>query len=137
MSKMIFVSLPVRDLAKAKAFYEALGAANNPQFTDETSACMVFSETIFVMLLTHDKWAFFSKKPIADAHTASEVLLTLSCDSRDAVNALTEASGNAGGVTDVNPSQDYGFMFGRTFEDLDGHMWQAMWMDMSAIPAQE
>jgi predicted lactoylglutathione lyase len=136
MSKMIFVSLPVRDLAKAIAFYQALGAVNNPQFTDETSACMVLSDTIFVMLLTHDKWASFTKKPIADARMTSEVMLTLSCDSRDAVNALTEASGNAGGVTDPNPSQDYGFMFGRSFEDPDGHMWQAMWMDLNAMPAR-
>jgi uncharacterized protein len=137
MSKMIFVSLPVRDLAQAKVFYEAIGAVNNPQFTDETAACMVFSDTIFVMLLTHDKWASFTRKPIADARMTSEVMLTLSCDSRDAVNALTEASGNAGGVTDPNPSQDYGFMFGRSFEDPDGHMWQAMWMDLNAMPARQ
>ena len=137
MSKMIFVNLPVRDLAKARAFYEALGAVNNPQFSDETSACMVFSEAIFVMLQTHAKWTVFTAKPIADAHAASEVMLALSCDSRDAVNAMAEASGTAGGIVDVNPKQDHGFMLGRSFEDPDGHIWEAVWMDLSAMPGRE
>ncbi len=136
MSKMIFVNMAVRDLGKARAFYEAIGATSNPQFSDETSACMVFSDTIHVMLMTHDKWGFFTKKPIADAHAASEVMLAISCDSRDAVNAMAEAARNADGVTDVNPPQDHGFMLNRSFEDPDGHIWEAIWMDMSAIPAQ-
>ena len=92
MSKMIFVNLPVRDLAKAKAFYEAIGAVNNPQFSDATSACMVVSDTIFVMLLTHDKWAFFTKKPIADSRNASEAMLAISCDTRQAVDTMTDAA---------------------------------------------
>lgn len=137
MSRMIFVNLPVRNLPKARAFYEALGATNNPQFTDETGACMVFSEAIHVMLLTHAKWAVFTKKPISDAHVAGEVMLALSGDSRDAVNAMADAAGKAGGAADVNPPQDYGFMFGRSFEDPDGHVWEVIWMDPKGMPAQE
>lgn len=133
MSKMIFVNLPVRDLPKSRAFYEALGATNNPQFSDETAACMVFSDSIFVMLLTHAKWGFFTKKPISDSHKASEVMLALSGDSRDTVNAMADAAGTAGGVADVNPPQDHGFMFGRSFEDPDGHVWEVIWMDPSAL----
>jgi len=133
VTKMIFVNLPVRNLQKARAFYEAIGATNNPQFSDDTSACMVLSETIHVMLLTHTKWAVFTKKPISDAHAGSEVMLALSSDSRDAVNATANAAGKAGGVADVNPPQDHGFMFGRSFEDPDGHIWEVMWMDPSAL----
>ena len=133
MARMIFVNLPVRDLPKARAFYEAIGAANNPQFSDETAACMVLSDTIYVMLLTHEKWAVFTKKPISEAHAASEVMLALSFDSRDAVNAVTDAAGRAGGVADVNSPQDHGFMMSRSFEDLDGHVWEALWMDPNAM----
>ncbi len=136
MSKMIFVNLPVRNLPKAKAFYAALGATNNPQFTDETAACMVFSDAINVMLLTHPKWATFTKKPISDAHKAGEVMLALSCDSRDAVNTMADAAGEAGGVADGNPPQDHGFMFSRSLEDPDGHVWEAMWMDPEGMPAK-
>ena len=136
MNKMIFVNLPVRDLPKARTFYEALGATNNPQFTDETAACMVFSETIHVMLLTHDKWSVFTNKPISDAHAASEVMLALSGDSREAVDLMADAAGRTGGVADVNPPQDQGLMYGRSFEDPDGHIWEVMWMDLSAMPAQ-
>ena len=136
MAAMIFVNLPVRDLAKARAFYEAIGAKNNPQFSDNTSACMVISETIFVMLLTHDKWTVFTKKKISDAHAASEVMLALSTDSRDAVNAMADAARAGGGVIDVNPPQDLGFMFGRSFEDPDGHIWEAFWMDPKSAAGQ-
>ena len=136
MSRMIFVNLPVRDLKKARAFYEAIGATNNPRFTDDTAACMVFSDTINVMLLTHEKWAFFTKKPIADAHKASEVMLALSFESRDAVNAAAEAAGKAGGVTDCNPPKDYTFMLNRNVEDPDGHVWEIAWMDLKRIPAK-
>ena len=137
MTKMISISLPVHNLPKAMAFYAAIGATNNPQFTDETAACMVFSEAIQVMLLTHDKWASFTKKPIADAHLASEVALALSCDSRDAVNAMAVAAGNAGGVVDINPPQDHGFMMSRSFEDMDGHVWEPIWMDLKGMPANQ
>ena len=136
MSRMIFVNLPVRDLARSRAFYEAIGAVNNPHFSDDTSACMVLSDAISVMLLTHPKWATFTKKPIADATQACEVMLALSCDSRDAVNATAVAAGKAGGVVDSNPPQDHGFMLVRDVEDPDGHVWELMWMDQSGMPAQ-
>lgn len=128
MSRMIFVNLPVEDLTRAKAFYEALGFTNNPQFSDDTAACMVWSETIFVMILTHAKWATFTDRPIPDKGS-SEVALCLACDSRDEVEALARAAGDAGGVVDVNPAQDHGFMMSRSFTDLDGHVWEPMWMD--------
>lgn len=135
MPRMIFVNLPVRDLAKATAFYQAIGATRNPAFSDDTAACMVFSETIYAMLLTHDKWAFFTQKPIADAHKAGAVMLALTCDDRAAVDAMARAAGGAGGRADVNPPQDHGFMFSRSFEDPDGHVWEAFWMDPKAVPA--
>jgi uncharacterized protein len=134
MSRMIFVNLPVGDLAKAVAFYTAIGATNNPHFTDETAACMVFSDTIHVMLLTHAKWATFTTKPIVNAHAANEVMIALTCESRDAVNAMVNAAAKAGGKTDVNPQQDFGFMLNRNFQDLDGHIWEAFWMDPSGLP---
>lgn len=135
MARMIFVNLPVRDLPKAKAFYEAIGAMNNPQFTDDTAACMVFSDTINVMLLTHPKWSSFTTKPIPDAHQANEVMLALSCDSRNDVNMMAGSAGKNGGIADVNPPQDYGFMFNRSFADPDGHIWEAVWMDPNGMPA--
>ena len=131
MSKLIFVNLPVADLARAKAFYEAIGAVNNPQFTDETAACMVFSETIHVMLLTHAKFQEFTPKRVADAHATSEVLIAISEDSRDAVDAITEQALAAGGK-EAREKQDYGFMYSRSFEDPDGHIWEPMWMDLAA-----
>lgn len=134
MSKMIFVNLPVTDLKRSMAFYAAVGAANNPAFTDDTAACMVLSDTIHVMLLTHDKWRQFTSKPIVDAHASAQVLLCLSAASRDEVSAIVEKAGTAGGKADPTPTQDYGFMFGRSFEDPDGHIWEIMWMDPGAIP---
>lgn len=136
MSKMIFVNLPVTDLQRSMAFYEAVGATNNPHFTDATAACMVISETIYVMLLTHDKWRQFTSKPIVDAHANAQVLLCLSAGSRDEVSALVDKATAAGGKADPTPTQEYGVMFGRSFEDLDGHIWEIMWMDPSAIPPQ-
>jgi predicted lactoylglutathione lyase len=136
MPRQLFVNLPVRDLPKAKAFYEAIGAVNNPQFSDDTAACMVLSDTIFVMLLTHPKWASFTRKPIADAHQASEVMLALNADDRQAVDTIVAAAGAHGGKADVNPVQDLGFMYGRSFEDVDGHIWETFVMDMSQMPAQ-
>ncbi|MFL6695962.1 MAG: VOC family protein [Vitreoscilla sp.] len=134
MAKQIFINLPVRDLPKAKAFYEAIGAVNNPQFTDDTAACMVLSDTIFVMLLTHPKWAFFTSKPIVDARESSEVMLALSADDRASVDAMVDAAGAHGGKADVNAKQDLGFMYGRSFEDVDGHIWETIFMDMSQMP---
>lgn len=135
MSKMIFINLPVTDLKKSMAFYEAIGAANNPQFTDETAACMVVSDNIHVMLLTHDKWHTFTSKEIPDAHKSAQVLLCLSSDIKEGVSQLVDAAVGAGGKADPTPTQDFGFMFGRSFEDPDGHIWEIMWMDMSAMPA--
>lgn len=135
MTRMIFVNLPVTDLKKAVAFYEAVGATNNPQFTDDTAACMVFSDSIHVMLLTHEKFAQFSPKPIADARTSAQAILCLSADSRADVDAITEKAGSAGGKIDLNEADDYGWMYGRSFEDLDGHMWAINWMDLAAFAA--
>jgi uncharacterized protein len=132
MSKLIFVNLPVSDLPKSIAFYEAIGAVKNEQFTDHTAACMVFSETIHVMLLTHDKFRQFTPKKIANAREATEVLICMSADGRDDVDATLAKAEAAGGAVDIGPKQDYGFMYGRSFEDLDGHIWEVMWMDLAA-----
>ena len=134
MAKLIFVNLPVADLASATAFYQAIGAAKNEQFCDDTASCMVFSETIHAMLLTHDKFRQFTPKKIADAKTSSEVLICISADSREAVDDITEKALAAGG-REAREKQDYGFMYGRSFEDLDGHIWEPMWMDMEAATA--
>ncbi|MBQ24705.1 VOC family protein [Alcanivorax sp.] len=132
MTRMIFVNLPVADLAVAMNFYSALGFENNPQFTDETAACMVWSETIHVMLLTHDKWRTFTDRPIPPS-SSSEVMLALSFDSRDAVDAVNTAAAENGGTADINPVQDLGFMYNRNLADPDGHVWEMMWMDMAAM----
>lgn len=136
MTKMLFVNLPVKDLAKSKAFYEALGFENNPTFSDDTAACMVVSDAIYVMLLTHEKWKSFTDKAIPDAKTSAQVMLAISCDSREAVDDMIKRAASAGGTPDCNPKQDYPFMYGRDFEDLDGHVWEPNWFDMSAIPAE-
>lgn len=133
MTRMIFVNLPVTDLTASMAFYTALGFKNNPAFTDETAACMVWSEAINVMLLTHDKWRTFTSRPIPPK-TSSEVLLALACESRDAVDRMSMAAACHGGQADINPTQDMGFMYHRSLGDLDGHVWEMMWMDPSAIP---
>jgi uncharacterized protein len=135
MTKMIFINLPVTDLKRSMAFYEAVGAPNNPQFTDDTAACMVFSDSIHVMLLTHDKWRCFTPKAIPDAHQSAQVMLCLSSDTKVGVSELVEKAAASGGKPDPLPTQDFGFMFGRSFEDPDGHIWETMWMDMSSIPA--
>ncbi len=132
MSKMIFINLPVTDLKASMAFYSALGFENNPQFTDDTAACMVWSETINVMLLTHEKWRTFTDRPIPPS-TSSEVMLAISCESRDAVDTMNEAGSNHGGTADINPIQDHGFMYNRNLADPDGHVWEIMWMDMAAM----
>ena len=131
MAQMIFVNLPVTDLPKSMAFYEAIGAVNEPKFTNDQAACMVFSDTIFVMLLTHPFFAGFTDKPIADAHASCQVLLCLSRDSRDGVDAITEQAIAAGG-RETRAAQDMGQMYSRSFEDPDGHVWEPMWMDAAA-----
>jgi uncharacterized protein len=135
MAKMIFVNLPVTDLERSVSFYEAVGATRNPQFSDHTAACMVVSDTIHVMLLTHDKWRQFTSKPIVDAHASAQVALCLTEDTREGVDVFVEKAGPAGGKIDPNPIQDHGFMYGRSFEDPDGHTWEAVWMDMEAALA--
>ena len=132
MSQMIFVNLPVSDLAAARRFLETLGATNEPKFTDETAAAMKFSDSIFFMLLTHDKYRQFTPLPIADAKTSSGVLLCLSRDSRDAVDNSVDAAVAAGGKADPSPKQDYGVMYGRSVTDPDGNHFELMWMDPAA-----
>jgi predicted lactoylglutathione lyase len=134
MTKKIFVSLPVTNLEASTTFYESLGFVNNAALTDDTAACMVWSETISVMLLTHAKWRTFTSRPIPPS-TSSEVALNLSCDSREAVDAMNAAAGANGGTADINPIEDHGFMYGRDMADPDGHIWGAMWMDMAAMPS--
>ena len=129
--KMIFVNLPVTDLVRSTAFYEAIGATKNPQFSDDLASCMVFSDTIHVMLLTHDFFRTFTAKPIADAHVSTEVLICFSADSRAGVDAMIAKAANRGRI-DVRPPQDHGFMYGRNFEDPDGHIFEVMWMDVEA-----
>ncbi len=133
MTKMIFVNLPVVDLPKSVAFYEALGFAQNPTFSDETAVAMVWSETIHVMLLTHDKWNSFTTRLIPP-NDSSQVMLALSLGSRAEVDAMNEAAEAHGGVADINPPQDHGFMYGRDFLDPDGHIWGPFWMDQAAMP---
>jgi uncharacterized protein len=132
MTKMIFVNLPVAELSTSKRFYEAIGFTNNPQFSDDTAACMVWSDTIHVMLLTHDKYRQFTTKAIANARTTSEVLICISADSRADVDGMVGKAQSAGTVIDPTPTQDFGFMYGRSFEDPDGHIWEVMWMDVTA-----
>jgi uncharacterized protein len=134
MARMIFVNLPVTDLKRSMAFYEAVGAANEPKFSNEAAAMMRFSEHVNVMLLTHDFWRTFTTRPIPNAHESAQVLLCLSADSKQAVDAQVEAARTAGGKPDPTPTQDMGgMMYGRSFEDPDGHIWEVMWMAPQAV----
>jgi len=132
MSRMIFVNLPVADLARSVAFYEAVGFTRNPQFSDDTAACMVLTDVIHVMLLTHDKFRQFAPREIGDARRTTSAILCISCEDRAAVDQMTE-SALAAGSTEPNEPDEYGFMYGRSFEDPDGHLWAPMWMDVSAL----
>jgi uncharacterized protein len=133
MAKLIFINLPVSDLKRATAFYQAIGAVKNEQFCDDTASCMVFSDTIHAMLMTHDKYRQFTTKTIADARTTSQVLLCISADSRTEVDDVVGKAGSASGVIDPSPVDEYDFMYGRSFEDLDGHLWGVNWMDLEAM----
>jgi predicted lactoylglutathione lyase len=137
MQKLIFLNLPVADLPRATAFYQAIGATKNEQFCDGTASCMVFSQTIHVMLLTHDKFRQFTPKPIADAKTSNEVLICVSAANPAEVDDIVTKAGAAGGRIDPSPKDDYGWMYGRSFEDLDGHMWGVNWMDLEAAKAAQ
>ena len=135
MSKMIFINLPVTDLDRSIAFYEAIGGSKEPKFSNEQAAMIVLSDTIHVMLLTHDFYRTFTGKPIADAHNSSQVLLALSAESTGEVDATVDKASAAGGKADPGPKQEMGeLMYGRSFEDPDGHIWEVMWMDPTAIP---
>ncbi|QIK96817.1 lactoylglutathione lyase [Sphingomonas sp. HDW15A] len=134
MTKKIFVNLPITDLNRAVAFYEAIGGTKNEQFSNEQAAAIVLSDSIYVMLLTNDFYRTFTAKPIIDAHAMSGVLLALSCDSKADVDAMVEKAVAAGGKGDPGPKQDFGFMYGRSFEDPDGHHWEPHWMDLAAAP---
>jgi len=136
MAKKIFINLPVADLKKAMAFYTAIGFTNNPQFTDETAACMVLTEEIFVMLLTKKKFNEFTKKEIGNTVKTASVINSLSVDSNDEVNTMIEKALKAGGK-EPNEAKDYGFMQQRSFEDLDGHLWEVLYMDLSKFPQQQ
>jgi predicted lactoylglutathione lyase len=127
---MIFVNLPVEDLQRSKCFYEAIGARNEPKFSNEAAAMMVLSDAISVMLLSKPFYSTFTDKPIADAHSSSQVLLCVSCESASEVDRLVEAAAANGGRADPGPKQEMGgMMYGRSFEDPDGHHWEPMWMD--------
>lgn len=134
MGRMMFVNLPIRDMARSRAFFESLGFGFNPQFTNEMGACMVVSDPHnYVMLLVEPFFQTFTPKAIADATQTTEVLVCLSCDSREEVDALV-AKARAAGATVPRPPQDHGFMYGHGFTDLDGHMWELAYMDLSAAP---
>jgi uncharacterized protein len=132
MTTKIFVNLPVEDLEKSKAFFAKLGYRFNPQFTDETAACMVITDDIYAMLLTKAKFKEFTKKAIADATQTTEVLTCLSVDSKAKVEEMLDAALEAG-ATEARDPMDYGFMYGRSFNDLDGHIWEIIWMDPRAV----
>lgn len=133
--KQIFINLPVKDLDKSMHFYTELGFSNNPQFSDDTAKCMVWSEHIFVMIMTHEKFKTFITKPIADTKSAVAGLFSLSFESLDALNTTIEKGLATGGV-EPNEMRDYGFMQQRTIEDFDGHTWEMAYMDMSQFPQE-
>ena len=133
MAKQIFINLAVKDVQKSMDFYTALGFTNNPQFSDGSGKCMVWSDSIYVMLLSHEKFAGFATKPIADTKSTAAALFSLSLDSVDEVNRTMSNGINAGG-TELGELKDYGFMQQRTIEDFDGHTWEIFYMDVSKIP---
>ncbi|HJR74372.1 MAG TPA: VOC family protein [Luteimonas sp.] len=134
MPKMIFINLPVKDLAASTRFYEAIGCVKNEQFSDDSASSMVWSDTIVFQLLVRDRYATFTQKQVADAHATSGMLLALSRDSREDVDSIVEAAKSAGGKIDTREPQDLGFMYLRTFEDLDGHVFEPAWMNPEAMP---
>jgi len=135
MGNQVFINLAIKDLQKSMDFYTALGFKNNPQFSDDAGKCMAWSNNIFVMLLSHEKFADFSTKPIADTKSKLAGLFSLSMDSVDEVNKVVDSGLRAGG-TEPNEMRDYGFMQQRTIEDFDGHTWEIFYMDMSKAPSE-
>ena len=136
MAKQIFINLAVSDLQKSMDFYTALGFTNNPQFSDHAGKCMVWSENIFVMLLTHEKFNSFATKPIADTKSKLAGLFSLSIDSIEDLNNIMTNGLNAGGI-EPHPMRDYGFMQQRTIEDFDGHTWEIFYMDITKFPTEQ
>lgn len=137
MSKALFLNLPVRDLATATRFYQAIGCQKNDQFSDHQASSMNWSDTLTFQLLTTDYFTTFSAKPVADAHQATGFLVALTRDSREEVDAIVEAAAAAGGKADPRPVSDLGWMYNRAFEDPDGHTFEAVWMDMNAAEGGE
>ena len=137
MPKMIFVNLPVRNLSASAAFYGALGGQVNPQFSDDGAKCVMLSDAIGLMLLSHDRYRQFTQRPIGDARRESQALIALSVDTRDAVDATLARAAAAGGRADPNPIQDHGFMRNRSVEDPDGYVWEIMWMDPAAVAGRQ
>ncbi len=136
MAKQIFINLAVKDLQRSMNFYAALGFSNNPQFSDDTGKCMVWSENIFVMIMTHEKFKTFATKPITDTKSNLAGLFSLSVDSIDEVNNIVTNGLNSGG-TEPNEMRDYGFMQQRTIEDPDGHTWEIFYMDFTKFPKEQ
>lgn len=136
MATQIFVNLPVKDLNKSKAFFEALGFKFNPQFTNAEGACMIVSDTIFVMLLVEPFFKTFTKKEISDSTKSTEVILAISAESKEKVDELVDKALKAGGAKSNDP-QDYGWMYSSSFQDLDGHLWEILYADETAIPQDQ
>lgn len=134
MTRMIFVNLPSTDLKRSENFYSALGWQRNADFSDDTAVCMVWSQYIYAMLLTHDRWRTFCSRDIPDAHHSAQVMLALNLEDRAAVDRLATIGGTSGGSSDPIPVQDHGFMFSRSVADPDGHIWELFWMDPASIP---
>lgn len=136
MATQIFINLPVKDLQKSISFFTHLGFTFNPQFTDESATCMIISGNIYVMLLIESRFQEFTKKPVSDAKTSTEVLICLDAESRDAVDTMVKNAVDAGGRIYADP-MDHGWMYGHSFEDIDGHQWEVAYMDITAFPQPE
>ena len=132
MSRKLFLNLPVRDLKRSVAFFTGLGFEFDPKFTDDSATCMIVSDQAFVMLLVEPRFADFTTKQVVDASTSTEAILAVSADSREAVDAFADAALDAGGTL-ANEPMDHGFMYGRSFNDPDGHLWEVMWMSQEAV----
>ncbi|MBT2512097.1 VOC family protein [Arthrobacter sp. ISL-30] len=133
MATQLFVNLPVKDLDKSVEFFTALGFSFNPDYTDENATCMILNDNAFVMLLVEKFFQTFTNKPVADARASTEVLMAISTDSRDEVDDMVRKALEAGGSPSNEP-QDLGFMYSQSFQDLDGHQWEVLWMDESSVP---
>lgn len=134
MTRRVYINLPVADLARSRTFFEALGFTFDQRFMDDTATAMVINETAVAMLLTHEKFRQFTPRPIADATAATEVLTCVQVESREDVDRIVETASANGGI-EIRDAQDHGFMFGRSFADPDGHIWEIIWLDATKMPA--